>query len=550
MVVVAAFALTNAAAHAAQGPFFGPPSTISPGAVQGVAPALDGSLSVLSGESDLQSASSILRIVRRRPGNPGFDAPEEIAREPGAGSSSFGGPRFTLTTTFARSPLGQEVVAWLPAPTQPGDPIIRLRASNGQTFGPVEDVALPARLPAKPGNENVVAASRSISVAAALATDGTLALAACETDYRSDTHRMLLWLRPPGEMGSWNTFGRCTYSVRLGTDSSGRIDALWSGPEDGAPDNAPRVIWTTARAPLQPGFGPRQPLSDPSRDADNGSSPPDLVTSPIGEALAIWNGPGNGTGPVIANEAFAAVRTRDGSWGAPQQLSDAGHAAFRPSAAVSATGEMVVAWASGGPLVSTLRSPGGRFGRLVTTPISAGQVEKLPLALDSLGTTVAVRRSDNRLQASLRTRSGDTSQETAVSPPGGAANDPSIVTDPFGNGLLIWTRVITGASGYEETLVAPYSAAPPAVSHLVVLPTGNVTVKLNEPGRLSLSVTAEGTSAKQVFAVLPKPGVVKLLTVGKVRRLLRAHATRRLTLRARDAGPRVRTLRKRLPRRR
>ena len=245
------------------GPTFGEALSIAPGSAKAVAGALDGSVSVLTTEGLRDKAQTgILRIVRRRAGSRTFDPPEEIVRLPGASQAIFSTwTTFARDVAFARGAYGGEVVAWATG-NDAGQVGFRFAVSNGTAFGAFEAVFLPDRMPAKPGNENIDGGS--LGVAAAVAPDGTIALAGCEHDRRADASRAVFWVRRPGENGSWTTAGSCMRHVRLAADATGRIDALWSGSVTG--DAPPRLIWTASLPPGKGSFGsPLAPLRPDAR---------------------------------------------------------------------------------------------------------------------------------------------------------------------------------------------------------------------------------------------------------------------------------------------
>ena len=446
---------------------------------------------------------------------------------------------------YARNPLGPELVAWATVVHEPGEPVTRFRASDGRVFGPVEDAPAPPRLSA--GDDHIDTESRHFSeLVAAIAPDGTVALGTCETDYRSDTRTALLWVRRPGQSGSWTRADDdCRGTVRLGADALGRIEALWSAVAPGANPNSPRLIWTASLPAGAAEFGSPRAISDPSKDADNGFSPPDLFVAPTGEALATWNGPPTAmAGAAPPGTVHAAVRSRDGRWAMPYQLSGQTAFASRPSAAASAWGEMVVVWNDANAVASATRLPGAQFGHVFSTTPGPAENEKLPVALDAFGNVVVIRRWQDHLQAFIRARDGQTSAEIAISPTGFNASRAAVVTDPFGNGLVVWSQTDKPTGAHPEAKVVAYSAQPPDLGVVKVLPSGRVTLDVNEPARVALTVRAGRRTAKQVFKVLPHAGREKLRPTVRVAALLRARGTRRLTLQARDAGPRYAIVRK------
>ena len=343
---------------------FGEPERIAFGALAGLSHAADGTLTIASVQASAARNRAVLSLLRRAPGQRAFGAPQVLIDEAGTDTRPFGEVVPKFRSIYAAAPGGsREVVAWLS-----GVGRLLVRTGGPAGFGPSEEIALPPRRPTAPGNETLDPAARGLALDAAIAPDGTLALAFCDDDRRAATTLARLWVRPPGGTGSWTISGRCTNSVALEAGPDSRIDAIWSGGPDGGAANAPRQVWTMSRDPRAATFGARRSLSIPGRDADNGIQAPALLLSPTGEAVALWNGaPGVGIG--LANEIFAAIRSRDGSWGLPGRLDDGNGMAWRPSAAFSETGDLVVAWDQGtGQLRARARRAGGSFGALASAP--------------------------------------------------------------------------------------------------------------------------------------------------------------------------------------
>ena len=123
-----------------------------------------------------------------------------------------------------------------------------------------------------------------------------------------------------------------------------------------------------------------------------------------------------------------------------------------------------------------------------------------------------------------------------------------MLTDPFANGLILWTRVST-IDRHSEIFAASYSAASPVLRSLQVRTTGRIRVAVNEPARLTVSVRTSQRTAKQTFPLVAAGPATLLQTTSRMRALLRAKGARRVTIQARDGGARVTTVRKVLRRR-
>ena len=527
-----------------------PPRTTRPSASRSASPsarsralghAADGTLTIATAQASAAQNRAVLSLLRRAPGQRSFGAPSVIVDEPGHDTTPTGDVVPKFTPVYAAAPGGgREVVAWL---SGVAGPRLLVRTGDRSGFQQAEEIALPPRLPAAPGNESLDPAARGLVLDAAIAPDGTLALALCDDDRRAGTTLARLWVRPPGGTATWTISGRCSRSVALEAGPDSRIDALWSGAPDGGAPNAPRQIWTLSREPGAGAFGARRSLSIPGRDADNGIQAPELLLSPSGEALALWNGvPGAGMG--LVNDIFAAIRGRDGVWGPPERLDDGNGMAWRPSATFSAAGDLVVAWDQGmGMLRARARRAGGSFGRTLSAPFAAGSVQYVPIGLDARGTLLAVRAERTGLRVTRLQASGDSSVTRLPNALRGFPSNPFVLTDTFANGLVLWTRVST-IDRHAEIFAASYSAASPVMRRVQVRTNGRIRVAVNEPARLTVTVRSARRSAKQTFPLVTSGTAQVLQTRSRVRALLRAKGTRRVTIQARDGGARVTTVRK------
>lgn len=533
MVAGTCFALAwPATAGAASPPAFGVPVPVLVGDLVGGETALDGSVVAVAADGESRPGHVQITLARRPAVVNQWTAPLVLADEAAS----------ALSVDFDRNPLGNEIVGWVPAPDRPGETRVRYRSRIGldAAFGPTQEVLLPARLPAAPANAGMSEDTRtSGGLAVAVAADGGVALALCDIDQRAGVDRALVWFAAPGGDGRWTTMGRCTGGpVRLGSDALGGIDLLWSGPPEGAASAAPNVVWAARRMPGAGGFGPRTPLSDPAVQADDGSAPPTMLTLPGGSEVALWNARLGGAGAIVADTAFVARRAVDGSWSPGEAVSRDG-TAFRPSLAASPLGSVAVVWNVGLEVGGTIAGPVGPFGAPFRFPVEGAVVEAMPAALDSLGDVLVTQRGGpDGLVAYVRHADGTATAATPVLGPGVGANATSISTDPFGNGVLVTAALHDRRS---VVVAVPYSAAPPSVSALA-LTSQAVELTVGEPARLGVEVLA-GSRSTTLRATVSRAGRARLPLTGRARSLLRARSAR-VIVRARDAGPRVRTVRR------
>jgi hypothetical protein len=481
---------------------------------------MDGSLALLT--SGAPGEGTTLWRTERPAGVAAFTPPEPVVEEPGG----------LRDIAYARTRAGQEAIAWT---RQPDGVAVRVRPAPGAPLGPVEALPVPEGLPAglkpEPG--------RWEPLDVALGSDGALAVSLCTTDGEGrGVAYALVFFRAPGTDGAWQSLGRCAGTMRLRSDALGRIDVLWSGADDGAPNP---MVHVASRLPGAPAFGSGQTLSDPSEHVEMGSAP-QLLTTPAGEAVALWN-PGDYP---VGNRIMAAVRDATGTWSAPRRIS-AGSAGFRPSAAANLHGDVAIGWEDGQQFATAVRRPGGVFGAPVVASVGEVWAQTMPIALDSFGTIVGaatgVRRENAGLYAVRRLANGQTLPTEPITSPDVIAAGARIVSDPFGNGALVFH----GGKGRPvrewQTFVAPYSARPPVLEDVRVAGS-DISFDLDEPASIDVRVHAGRRAAVRSFAVTPQRGRERLRGTGRLRTLLRARGVRRVVLRARDAGPGRRTVRR------
>ena len=467
--MMCAAALAPAAGAAERDRAFGEPQRLAFGTLAGLSDAADGTLTIATVQSSAARNRSVLSILRRPPGQRAFGAPQVLVDELGYDTTPFGDLVPKFRSIYRAAPGGgHEVVAWITT-----GPRLLVRTGGRGGFGAAEEIPLPPRRPTVPGSETLDPAARGLTLDAAIAPDGTLALGICDDDRRAATTLARLWVRPPGGAGTWTISGRCTNSVALAAGPDSRIDAIWSGAADSGPVNLPRQIWTVSRNPGAATFGARSSLSEPGRDADNGIQAPELLLSPTGEALALWNGTPNG-GMTLVNDIWAAIRSRNGVWGPPQRIDDGNGLTWRPSAAFSAAGDLVVAWDQGmGSLKARARRAGGAFGSLFSAPFAAGSVQYIPIGLDARGTLLAVRAAKPGLRVTRLPASGESTVTTLPNPLRGFPKTRSCsrTRSPTGSscGRASARSTVTRRSSARRTLPRARSCAgcrcaPPAAS--------------------------------------------------------------------------------------
>lgn len=428
-----------------------------------------------------------------------------------AGEASFGAARQVAPDdvqgeadlVLARNAAGVVALGW-PGPDGP-------RVAVGRTdggFGPVE-VVRPA------GGPRALPRVRGLAVA----PDGTVAVGLAD-----ESGAAAVALRAPG--GGYGPLQALGADVRTGpllsADATGGVSAMWTGRAAGNRQDAGVVHVAERRGPG--GFGPARTLSPLDQSADIGFPGPGFHGNLRGDALAHWDvrPPGERVGRTVQ----AAVRPAGGDWGAATSLGPGSE----PAGAVNAAGDAVVTWSSGFAFAAasgSFGSPAGSAG--------AGTV----VALDALGTALSVHASGgdaSRVIARLLRRDGTAEPEVEVSSADAYGRDPAVATDPFGNGVVAFTAVRQGGVTIDA---ASYSAGPPQVADLRVRDDA-VRFRLDEPARVRISVRALRRGARTATMTAPAAAARNRIELApRLRRLARRPGRYRLTVRARDAGPRA-----------
>jgi hypothetical protein len=537
-IVVMLAALAPATAARADAPaVFSPPQLLAGGGQDPVV--------AMGAGGDAVVAWSGLRggvfVARRAAAGGPFTAPVQVAADQAE----------NMSLRLARNDRGDLALAWTgTTPGPDGYPVAVMRfafAPAGGPFGDAEDVPLAGRDPAV--EDNVVGGLGVFGTRLALAADGTAVVAYMDTDRVADADRAVAAIRPPGgPFGAAQVLGRRVIAPpAVAADGLGHLYALWPATPPGAGAYTPRVAFVAEALPGA-GFGAPVALSDPRLDASNGAALPQLAANRRGAVIAMWNG--GRFGDLFPSRIDVALREPGRAWPAPQQIPTNGAGlVMRATVALNDRGDAVVAWPNQPFVMSSFRPAGGSFGAPAGGIGVGGSFEEMPMALDALGVTLVVRRVDDQfaphIAAMLRRRDGAPERDVAISPRGTYVSSPAVATDPYGNGLVVWTTV--GRSG-GAVLSAAYSALAPAVSQLRV-GSREFRLRVTEPARVRITVRrgTKGRSASQTAVV--RATASKLAFATAVRRLLTHRGRYTATIRTRDAGPQAATTKIRFRRR-
>jgi hypothetical protein len=515
--------MTWAAPAGAAPPVFAPPQDV---AVGGAVPQLmmtPNGDAILAWQGNDDAGGGVFLARRAAAGGP-WSAPVRISYSRLCGSP----------VRMATNARGDFAIAWFDCNDKMENTHTLVTvAPAGGAFGPVEAVPFLPRAPASP--DALYPDRFETPGELAMGADGTVAVAYLDEDSRALLSRVVVSQRPPGGRfgapqvlaASATPWDPHVERPKLAADGAGRFYAVWRYmPGDLAGGTQVYAAEAAAGRP----FGPTRLISGPSVHVQ---SEVQLVASDRGDVFATWmggpffNGFGQRSGSVDV-----AQQLPDGSWSAPRSLSGAGGAASDPIAAINDRGDTVVAWPMATGMATSFRAAGGTFGPPAWSPLVNNQHEAVPIAIDALGNSVALR-IDTRVNALTRSRGASPEPAAAISQPG-EMYEPAIAMDPFGNGVAAWTTMRDGKS---YVTAAAYSAQAPAISGLRVRKT---TFRLMASEAASMRITVRRTHSRRSAsqAAIVRPGA-NAVTFGKrLRALLRKRGRYVATIVSGDAGPR------------
>jgi RTX calcium-binding nonapeptide repeat (4 copies) len=221
-------------------------------------------------------------------------------------------------------------------------------------------------------------------------------------------------------------------SPRIASDGSGNVVVAWRELDDDG---------SAIRAAFRPAGGAwtsPQRISEPAAATES----PKLAMDRLGNAVAVWQR-SNGHDSVVQ----AAVRPAGGDWGAAQDLSRPGEAAFSADVAIRA-GRATAVWMALGDrhtaIQTSSRAIDGAWASPQTISGPIGNASAPVVAVDEAGGAAAAWRwSDGAflvVQAAARSSDGVWSAPEVLSGPGRSTSQPLLAMDARGNAVLAWLR--------------------------------------------------------------------------------------------------------------
>jgi hypothetical protein len=530
---------------AASGPYFTPPTQLGAAAGPAAGSGIGALVRVVLGTAG--DATVAWQGAGHYQGDPasGFEGVFVVDRAPGGGA--FGPPRRISADNasglvLARNAGGVRAAAWVngsddPFSTDPA-PVRLSIAAPGEMLGAPEDVPLISRAPLVRNDVTDYRAVGEPSIA--VTPEGTVLVTYIDNDLRAGGSRAVAVLRRPD--GSWTTpqafASPADYGEEAVADGAGGLHVMWVGRGPGASADDPPVLYF---ADVGPGgeVGPAQTLSRPGKHPIAGYGAPTLQADRRGDLLAVWIESTFGYGS-SRQDIRVGYRPLGGDWEL-RTLSEPG-AAFEehPTGALDNGGDAVVYWTDPWGVKAAVRPALGDWG--VPQTIAAEEAfDDIPVALDSQGnalgiTTVSINRGANTQHlVALRLPNGaGFDSPIDLTQPGEPVSRPVVATDNFGNGLVVWAQ---GSSRQPSSVfAASYSATPPVITAFRTR-RGAFVFRISEPARVSVSVSGRRRRVSET-ASLPQ-GVDTLPFNSAVAALLRRPGQHRVTIRARDAGPRA-----------
>jgi hypothetical protein len=258
--------------------------------------------------------------------------------------------------------------------------------------------------------------------------------------------------------------GGWTMATDLGSGSEpavalspkGRVIVVWSG---GYP----------LQSAIETGPSPWRRLDGLSGEAVV-SQRPQIEVDASGEALATWT-EGLSAQSLTGTDYYAigasALDAETELWLPPFRVTKPGEESFAPMAALSPTGDAVLAWQTGGPenpaesvIKSSIRPVGGSWQAPVTVSMPRADSYAADVATDAAGDSVAVwwtRTGSGRaaIQAAIRpVATGAWSPPVDLSATNHGASGPSVAMDEKGDAFAVWGRY-NGHGDVVEASVRP-----------------------------------------------------------------------------------------------
>ena len=308
--------------------------------------------------------------------------------------------------------------------------------------------------------------------------------------------------------------------VEVATDDAGNITAVWRHTDG---DNV--TIQTAFRSAVTGIWSAPRNIS--ATDPAGGISLPAVAVDGSAGATVVWRRY-DGNNYVIE----AVTRASNGTWSAPQILSQTGENAYEPDVAMNSGGTAIVVWRRltsdvGSWVIQSARRPAGGSWESPTTLSAEGGDAYYPrVTMDVAGNAAASwRRNDGAnfvVQVASRPLGAGWGPPTTLSQSGQDAWTPRVALSPTGDAAVTWRRSDGTSSviqsSYRKGLTGAWQAAPDTISQagrdaelprLAIDATGAVTIVwMRDDGLNNViqSITRSATGTFGPVQGLSEPG--------------------------------------------
>jgi hypothetical protein len=265
----------------------------------------------------------------------------------------------------------------------------------------------------------------------------------------------------PASGGSWQTpvnlseASHDASALQVAIDPQGEAIAVWDFY------NGSHEI---VQASVRPASGGSWQTPVNLSEASHEGYAPQIVISPAGEAIAVWEFY-NGSHAITQ----ASVRPASGgSWQTPVNLSDASHEAYEPQLAINAHGEAIAVWqfnngSNQAVQASARPSAGGSWQTPVTLSEAGHNAQQAHVGVNGEGEAIVTwdlfSGSNEVVQASARSAPGSAWQTPTTLAEGNFNlffNEQRVAIDSQGDAIAVWS-LLTGAHEVVDASVRPGS---------------------------------------------------------------------------------------------
>ena len=299
-------------------------------------------------------------------------------------------------------------------------------------------------------------------------------------------------VRPAG--GSWTTPEQLSPPGLAGFKAdvavaAGRAVVVWAAVEGGL-----SIVQTTSRMIGSGGWLPAETISSGTSHAYT----PRIALSDTGSAVAVWRWWRSGYFVIQA-----ALRSPDGSWSAPEDLSAPGEDSRPPRVAMDAAGAAVAAWirptGSNTMAFAAYRPAAGPWEPARALSARGRTTRTVEVTMNRAGDAVVGWRHEGVLWSSLRPRDAATWRPRLSTYPYCARCVAAIALDEAGNATAAWSASATVEASFKPAAADEWQRS------YMISEWGNYAydprVAIERPGEATAVWIREGSTHDRVQAV-------------------------------------------------